>query len=155
MQEGRHHKKQYSPLNLSVQFPVVYPGSDNPKYYEVYRPAYTNPNPYPNTYPSTYTYGNYENYGTYGTSYPASYDTSASSVPSITVNAGGPFYREAQHIDPSSQSNEIETLPREELPTAKIVDASNNQKRETNIIQLLKNEQAEITQEGKEGNSIN
>lgn len=125
MQEGRHHhRKQYNPVNLSVQFPVVYPGSDNlPKYYEpVYRPTYTNPyytysNP---TYPSSYTYG---------ASYPGSYDaqTSVNGVPTITVNTGGPFYRESQHVDSLSPSNE----PREASPTNEIIDASNNQKRET------------------------
>lgn len=150
MQEGRHHKhKQYNPLNLNVQFPVVYPGSDNsPKYYEpVYRPTYTNPNLYTYTnptYPSSYTYGGYGNYGTYGTSYPGSYDsqTSVNGIPAITVNAGGPFYRESQHIDPS---NEVETLPREASSTNEIIDGSNNQKRETEIVQL-KNEQNEITE---------
>lgn len=134
LQEGRRHKKY--PLNLSVQFPIIYPESDNSlKYYEpVYRPSYTNPNFY-STYSSSY--GNYGNYGTYGTSYPpVSYNsqTSASGVPAVTVNAG-PFYREAQHIDSLSPSNELEMLPREALSITK-------------DITQLKNEQ-EITQNKK------
>lgn len=145
MQEGRHHKKKYSPLNLSVQFPLVYPESNSLKYEPVYQPVYTySPNSY--TYPSSYTYP------TYGTSYPVSYDSQASaSVPSITVNAGGPFYRESQHIDSTSQSNE--DMPKEMFSTAtEITDASNNQKRETDI---QKDEQEEITEDREGANSIN
>lgn len=144
-----------------MQFPIVYPGSENAKYEPVYRPnyepayrpTYTNPNYYTYanpTYPSSYTYGGYGNYGTYGTSYPGSYDsqTSVNGVPAITVNAGGPFYRESQHIDPMSPSNEVGTLPREASSTNEIIDGSNNQKRETDIVQL-KNEQNEIIQSEK------
>jgi len=146
LQEGRHHKKHYSPLNFNVQFPVIHGSDDTPKYYQQsYAPSYFNPTS--NTVPSFYTYGSY------GTTYPASYDGQYSaSNPSVIVNAGGPFYgpRKSQHIDSSPRSNNEDLSKEALLSTAtEMIDASNNQKRETNIIQL-KNEQKEITQTEKE-----
>lgn len=145
MQEGRR-RKHYSPVNFSVQFPVVYPPSDNsPKYYASQYPSSSNSY----TYPSTY--GNIGNYGAsypYGTTY-SNYDSqaSASNVPSVTVNAGGPFYgRESHYTDSSSQPND-EMLQREVLSTTtKMIDTSINQKREADI----QKEQEEITQKEKE-----
>lgn len=160
MQEGRHHKKKYGdyvPPQLSVQFPIYVTPDNSPKY-QSYQPYN---NPYIHTPYSTYS-NSYETYpNSYGTSYPVSYDSqaSANTVPSITVNAGGPFYRESQHIDTSPQSNDG-MLPREALSsTTEIIDGSNNQlKRETDLIQL-KNEQTETIQNEKENinetNSVN
>ncbi|XP_071627653.1 uncharacterized protein [Temnothorax longispinosus] len=140
------HKKQYPPVNLSVQFPIVYPGSGNsPKYYEpVYQTSYTNPSP-------TYAYPtSYQVYGNYGNPYPAGYGSQASpSVPAITVNTAGPFYRESQQVDSLSQSNEMEMLPGEAHSTAtEMIDAPNNQKREVDVTQL-KSEHEEIAQTEK------
>jgi len=146
LQEGRHHKKHYIPLNFNVQFPIIRGSDDTPKYYQQsYAPSYFNPT-YSYTLPSSYTYGSY------GTTYPIGYDSqSSASNPSVVVNAGGPFYgRESQHIDSSSQSNNGDSSKEALLSTAtEMIDASNNQKRETNIIQL-KNEQNEIARTEKE-----
>lgn len=144
MQEGRHHKKTYGnypPLQLSVQFPIYTPG--NSPNYQPYQPSYINPQTYSSSY-ETYP-------SSYGTSYPVSYDSQASAdtVPSITVNAGGPFYRESQHIDTSPQLNDGALST-----TTEIIDGTNNQKREADLIQL-KNEQKETEREEHQDNFIN
>ncbi|XP_011697453.1 PREDICTED: uncharacterized protein LOC105455663 [Wasmannia auropunctata] len=128
--EGRHHKKHnYAPINFNVQFPAY--GSDNVhKYYQ--SQYYTNPISY--TYPSSNTYGAYGNYA--GTSYPINYDfqASASNVPSVTVNAGGPFYgRESHHTDDSLTQSNKEMLPEEVLSTATERINASNSKRDTDI----------------------
>ncbi|KYQ58589.1 hypothetical protein ALC60_02234 [Trachymyrmex zeteki] len=101
-----HHlpTKHYPPVNFNVEFPVVYGTDDTRNYQPQYYPSYPS---------NSYTYPN--SYGTYGTSYPISYDSpaSASNIPAITVNAGGPFYpRESQHTDDSSSEPNNEAQPR-------------------------------------------
>ncbi|XP_018348048.1 PREDICTED: extensin-like [Trachymyrmex septentrionalis] len=135
--EGKHHhRKPYATLpgNFNVEIPVAHDTHNYPpQYYSSYPsyPSYSSSNSY--TYPSSYPYGAY---GTYGTSYPVSYDSlaSASNVPAITVNAGGPFYnpRESQLTDSSSQPNN------EAQPRAFSTDIQSNY------------EQKEITQTDKE-----
>ncbi|KYN16742.1 hypothetical protein ALC57_10939 [Trachymyrmex cornetzi] len=130
--EGKHshRRKPYAkfPVNFNVEFPVAY-GTDGTSrtYLPEYYPSYP---PYPS---NSYPYGAYE---TYGTSYPVNYDSlaSASNVPAITVNAGGPFYspRESQLTDSLSQPNN------EAQPRAFSTDIQSNY------------EQKEITQTDKE-----
>ncbi|KAL0122941.1 hypothetical protein PUN28_007539 [Cardiocondyla obscurior] len=157
--EPRHHhkKKEFAPVNLSVQVPLVYPGSYNPPNYEYsYQPSYNRPTyaDYPNVYYQTYgsdrNYGKYEIGNTpYQTKY---YQQSVDDVPSITVNAGGPFYgRQSQSQQPESlQQDKIASPPYEELSTATEMINSNNQKRETEFHNELESGQIETTQNKNE-----
>lgn len=124
MQEARHHKKK-QPLQITVQ-PIVYSSVPNypPKYdeYQSYRPVYIKP-----TY--SYPVTNYDSYSNENTPY--------SSVPLVTVNTGGPFYRNSQ------DSREDMEDTRSPQAISNINDISNNQKREASSIQLKNDEQGE------------
>ncbi|XP_029158711.1 adhesive plaque matrix protein-like [Nylanderia fulva] len=133
--EARHHKKKQPlyPVQVQVQ-PAIYSSPNYPSKYEPdsyqsysykyepdsyqsYRPVYISPTYYPET------------------NYYSKENTPYSSVPLVTVNTGGPFYRNSQ------DSEGINTSPQEAL--SNLNEISNNQKREASSIQLKNGEQRE------------
>lgn len=80
----------------------------------------------------------YEN--KYSYSLPNSYPPEPS-TPMITVNAGGPFYRESQHTDSGQEKPTTDKPQKEASTSSKSEDNSGNKKRQADLAQLSKETQ--------------
>jgi len=128
-------------LHLSVQYPAY--SSFNPPTYESNSYLPSTYNNYPYAYSSSGTYSSYPatNYNSYSKEYSYPYST----VPLITVNTGGPFYRNLENENSQEFSTDNKSI-QETLSNVEDVSFS-NQNRGAISTQFTNDKQKEITEE--------
>ncbi|EFN74322.1 hypothetical protein EAG_08585 [Camponotus floridanus] len=138
--EERHHHKKKLPLHLSVQYPA-YSSFNTPTYESnSYLPSTYNSYPY-YTYSSSGTYSSYPATNSYSNEYSYPYST----VPLITVNTGGPFYRNLENENSQEVSTDNKSIQK---TLSNVEDVSfNNQKRGAISTQFTNDKQKETTEE--------